>query len=83
MKLSKMHHLLLMYGFSPLNKPRKDIFATISARKRIATVTSQINVKYFRNGYRSNVLGVFRHTEKSAIKAQSLSNRRTQSYKDN
>lgn len=63
-------------------KPRKDILATISARKRIATVTSQINVKYFKNGYRSKVFGVLRQTEKSATKAQSLSKRRTQSYKE-
>jgi hypothetical protein len=79
MLASNWHHRLLRYGFSPLINPRINIFVIISAVNKRHTETSQKSVKYFKGGYRSNVLGVFRHTERSDTRAHNRINLRTQS----
>jgi hypothetical protein len=79
MEKSNWHQRSLRYAFSPRNNPLEQIFAIISAVKRQATLISHTNVRYFVIGYRSNVLGVFKQTEKSETSAQKRINLRTHS----
>lgn len=59
--------------------PRICIFAIISAVNSIVTVVSQMNVKYCRAGWRSNVFGVFSETEANETKAHNRIKRLTHS----
>lgn len=59
--------------------PRICILAIISAVNSIVTVVSQINVKYCRAGWRSNVFGVFSETEANETKAHNRIKRLTHS----
>lgn len=53
------------------------ILATISAVNNNVTVVSQMNVRYWKNEYRSKVLGVLHDTEARDINAHRRINLRT------